>query len=158
MRHFEDAKVAGVSGFFIPHQEGTAIRRFDKAVYQFTQRAILRQDWCSTINCIIRKALWQVYPFDENLVKIIPKTGKYGLEDYDWSKEMLARGFKIAVDPMFSVFHSHGRALDETARNLRRYFVYREIQQKINLLKRPRMSFSKVFQGGRSESAIELLS
>jgi len=158
MRHFEDAKVAGVSGFFIPHDEGTVLGRFDKAVYQFTQRSILRQDWCSTINCIIRKPLWQVYPFDENLVKIIPETRKYGLEDYDWSKEMLARGFRIAVDPMFSVFHSHGRVLDETARNLRRYFVYRGIQEKINLLNRPRVSFSKVFQSGQSESAMELLS
>jgi glycosyltransferase involved in cell wall biosynthesis len=157
MRHFEDANVAGVSGFFIPHQERTAIRRFDKAVYEFTQRAILRQDWCSTINCIIRKPLWQAYPFDENLVKIIPKTRKYGLEDYDWSKEMAARGFKIVVDPMFSVFHSHGRVIDETARNLRGYFVYRGIQQKINLLNRPRVSFSRVFQAGQSRSAIELL-
>jgi glycosyltransferase involved in cell wall biosynthesis len=158
MRHFEDAKVAGVSGFFIPHEEGTAIRRFDKAVYQFTQKTILHQDWCSTINCIIRKPLWQAYPFDENLPKIIPETRKYGLEDYDWSKEMVARGFRIVVDPMFSVFHSHGGVLDETVRNLRGYFVYREIQQKINLLNRPRVSFSMVFQGGRSESPMELLS
>jgi GT2 family glycosyltransferase len=157
-KHFEDGKVAGVSGFFLPHQEGTAIRRFDKTVYQFTQRAILRQDWCSTINCIIRKSLWQIYPFDENLIKIIPKTRKYGLEDYDWSKEMAARGFRIVVDPMFSVYHSHGRVLDETARNVKGYFVYREIQQKINLLKRPRTSFSRVFQPAPGGSPVELLS
>jgi glycosyltransferase involved in cell wall biosynthesis len=157
-RHFEDGNVAGVSGFFIPHQEGTAIRRFDEAVYQFTQRAILRQDWCSTINCIVRKSLWQVYPFDENLPNIIPETRKYGLEDYDWSKEMLARGFRIVVDPMFSVFHSHGKVLDETTRNLRGYFIYRQIQQKINLLSRPRVSFSRVFQAGPTESTVELVS
>ena len=157
-KHFEDRNVAGVSGFFIPHQEGTAIRGFDKAVYQFTQRAILRQDWCSTINCIIRKPLWQVYPFDENLPKIIPETKKYGLEDYDWSKEMLARGFRIVVDPMFSVFHSHGRVLNETARNVKGYFVYRQIQQKIDLLSRPRVSFSRLYQPERSRFAIELLS
>ncbi|MGB8779220.1 MAG: glycosyltransferase family A protein [Candidatus Bathyarchaeia archaeon] len=157
-KHFEDRNVAGVSGFFIPHREGTAIRGFDKAVYQFTQRAILRQDWCSTINCIIRKSLWRVYPFDENLPKIIPETKKYGLEDYDWSKEMLARGFRIIVDPMFSVFHSHGRVLSETARNLKGYFVYRQIQQKIDLLNRPRVSFSRLSQADPSEFAIELLS
>lgn len=157
-KHFADRNVAGVSGFFIPHQEATAIRRIDKAVYQFTQKAILRQDWCSTINCIIRKSSWQVYPFDENLPKIIPETRKYGLEDYDWSKEMLARGFRIVVDPMFSVFHSHGRVLNETARNLKGYFVYRQIQQKIDMLNRPRVSFSRVFRADSSESAIELLS
>jgi hypothetical protein len=157
-KHFRDRKVAGVSGFFIPHQEGTAIGKLDKAIYQLTQKAILRQDWCSTINCMIRKSLWQVYPFDENLSKIIPETGKYGLEDYDWSKEMIARGFKIVVDAKFSVFHSHGRAFNETARNLKGYFIYREIQQKINLLNRPRESFSKVFQAKPSELTIELLS
>lgn len=154
---FEDRKVAGVTGFFIPHHEGTAIAKFDEAVYRFTQRAILRQDWCSTINCIIRKSLWQIYPFDENLPMIIPETRKYGLEDYDWSKEMVARGFKIVVDPSFSVFHSHGKVLDETARNLKGYFVYRTIQQKINLLSRPRKSFSKVFQTKSDESTVELL-
>jgi len=157
MRHFEEGEVAGVSGFFIPHQEGTALGKLDKMVYQLTQRAILRQDWCSTINCIVRKSLWQVYPFDENLPKIIPETRKYGLEDYDWSKEMIARGFRIVVDPMFSVFHSHGGFLDETARNLKGYFLYREIQQKINLLKRPRKSFSKVFKTKPSDLNIDLL-
>jgi len=157
-KHFEDHNVAGVSGFFIPHQEGTAIRGFDKVVYQFTQRAILRQDWCSTMNCIIRKSLWRVYPFDENLPKIIPETKKYGLEDYDWSMEMLARGFRIVVDPMFSVFHSHGRGLNETARNVKGYFVYRQIQQKIDLLNRPRTSFSRLSQADQSGFAIELLS
>lgn len=156
-KHFEDVKVAGVSGFFVPHQEGTAIGKLDKLVYQFTQKAILRQDWCSTINCIIRKHLWQAYPFDENLPKKVPETQKYGLEDYDWSKEMVARGFRIVIDPSFSVFHSHGRVLDETARNLRGYFVYREIQQKINLLKRPRASFSKVLQAKTVKPDIELI-
>jgi GT2 family glycosyltransferase len=156
-KHFEEDKVAGVSGFFAPHHEGTALRGLDKIVYQWTQRAILRQDWCSTINCIIRKSLWQAYPFDENLPSIIPETRKYGLEDYDWSKEMIARGFRIVMDPMFSVFHSHGGVLDETARNLKGYFVYREIQQKINLLRRPRESFSRVFKAGLGESTMELL-
>lgn len=156
-RYFEEDKVVGVSGFFIPHQEGAALRKLNKIVYQLTQRAILRQDWCSTINCIIRKSLWQVYPFDENLPNLIPETRKYGLEDYDWSKEMIARGFRIVVDPMFRVFHSHGGVLDETARNLKGYFLYREIQQKINLLKRPRESFSKVFKAKPNELGIDLL-
>jgi len=157
-KHFAERSVAGVSGFFIPHQEGTAIRGVDRAVYQFTQRAIVRQDWCSTINCIIRKSLWRVYPFDENLPKIIPETKKYGLEDYDWSKEMLARGFRIVVDAMFSVFHSHGGVLSEAARNLKGYFVYRQIQQKIDLLNRPRVAYSRLSQADPSKFAMELLS
>ena len=146
--HFEDSSVAGVSGFFMPHREGTMIGELDRKVYRFVQKAILRQNWCSTINCIIRKSLWNVYPFDENLLKIIPETKKYGLEDYDWSREMRTRGYRIVVDPSFSVFHSHGNSFSETSRNVRGYFVYKEIQQKIDHLERPRNAFSRLFLAG----------
>lgn len=146
MKHFDDPKIAGVSGFFIPHREGSPFGKLDMIIYFFSQKMILRQDWCSTINCIIRRSLWKIYPFNENLPKIISETRKYGLEDYDWSKEMIARGFKIIVDPLFSVSHSHSEGFVEMFRNARNYFIYRRIQQKISLLDRPRNSFSKVFQ------------
>jgi hypothetical protein len=71
---------------------------------------------------------------------------------------MLARGFRIVVDPMFSVFHSHGSVLSETVRNLKGYFVYRQIQQKIDLLNRPRVAFSRLSQADPSGFAMELLS
>jgi GT2 family glycosyltransferase len=144
VKHFRNPRVAGVSGFFLPHSEGSVFGKFDRALYYLSQKIFLRQDWCSTINCIIRKSLWQIYPFDENLPKIIPQTRKYGLEDYDWSKEMAFRGYKIIVDPNFSVFHSHEKGFNEIMRNIRGYFVYRRLQQKINHLKRPRKSFSKL--------------
>lgn len=146
IRHFEDGKVAGVGGYFIPHRQETVGEKISDLLYHFSQKIVLRQNWCSTINCIIRRSLWEAYPFDENLPKIIPETKKYGLEDYDWSKEMIARGFKIIVDPAFSVFHSHSEPLKEIVRNVKGYFVYRRIQQKINLFKRPRKSFSRVFK------------
>ena len=144
LRHFEDPRVAGVTGFFLPHREGKIRDKFDVLMYYFSQKMVLRQDWCSTINCVIRKSLWRLYPFDENLPKLIPETGKYGLEDYDWSKEMVARGYRIIVDPLFSVFHSHEKWLDELERNTKSYFVYRRIQQKIKSLERPRESFSRI--------------
>jgi GT2 family glycosyltransferase len=153
--HFEDSSVAGVSGFFVPHREGTMIGEFDRKVYRFVQKTVLRQNWCSTINCIIRRSLWNVYPFDENLLKIIPETKKYGLEDYDWSREMRTRGYRIVVDPFFSVFHSHGNTLRETSRNVRGYFVYRQIQQRIDHFKRPRNAFSRLFEAGILPPAIE---
>jgi hypothetical protein len=144
IRHFRSPIVAGVSGFFLPHSEGKVFGKLDGALYHLSQKVVLRQDWCSTINCIIRKSLWQSYPFDEDLPKIIPQTRKYGLEDYDWSKEMVFRGYKIIIDPKFSVFHSHWKGFNEMIRNIRGYFVYRRLQQKINQLKRPRKSFSKL--------------
>lgn len=143
VKHFRDSTVAGVSGFFLPHGEETIFGKIDRTLYYISQKIFLRQGW-STVNCIIRKSLWQIYPFDENLPKIIPQTQKYGLEDYDWSREMTFRGYKIIVDPNFSVFHSHKEGFDEIMRNMRRYFVYRRLQQKINKLKRPRESFSKL--------------
>jgi len=144
LRHFEDPRVAAVTGFFLPHRERNIRDKFDVLMYYFSQKMVLRQDWCSTINCVIRKSLWRLYPFDENLPKLIPETGKYGLEDYDWSKEMVARGYKIVVDPLFSVFHSHEKWLDELERNTKSYFIYRRIQRKINSFERPRESFSRI--------------
>jgi len=146
MKHFEDPKVAGVSGFFLPHKEAAVFGRCDAALYYLSQKISAHPVWCSTINCIIRKSLWAKYPFDENLPKIIPETKEYGSEDYDWSREMAARGFRIIIDPLFSVFHSHYEKLDEMSRNVRNYFVYRKLQQKINSFSRPRCSSSRVFQ------------
>ena len=144
LRHLGNPRVAGVTGFFLPHRERKIQDKFEVLMYYFSQKMVLRQDWCSTINCIIRKSLWRLYPFDENLQKLIPETRKYGLEDYDWSKEMVARGYRIVVDPLFSVFHSHEKWLGELERNTKGYFTYRRIQQKINSLERPRDSFSRV--------------
>lgn len=156
-RHFEDPKVAGVSGFFFPHTKGNVLGTVNARAYFFSQKMLLHLDWCSTINCIIRKSLWKEYPFDENLPRVIPETGRYGAEDYDWSREMESRGFRIVVDPLFSIFHSHCKGLDETRRNIRNYFIYRRVQQKIDSLNRPRRSFSRVFEVGQAESTIVLL-
>jgi len=146
VKHFEDPKVAGVSGFFLPHKEAAVFGRCDATLYYFSQKISAHPVWCSTINCIIRKSLWATYPFDENLPKIIPETREYGSEDYDWSREMAARGFRIVIDPLFSVFHSHYEKVNEMSRNLRNYFVYRRLQQKINSFSRPRSSSSRIFQ------------
>lgn len=151
LRHLEDPEVAGVTGFFLPHREKKILDKFDVLMYYFSQKIVLRQDWCSTINCIIRKSLWRLYPFDENLGSLIPETRKYGLEDYDWSKEMAARGYRIVVDPLFSVFHSHAKWLEELERNTKGYFTYRRIQQKIDSFERPRKSFSKVLTREESQ-------
>jgi rhamnosyltransferase len=153
--HFKNPEIAGVSGYFFPHHQSTFFAKVDKATYQFTQKSILHQNWCSTVNCIIRKSLWKIYSFDENLPNVIPGTKKYGLEDYDWSREMVARSFKILVDPAFSVFHSHDNSWRETVRNLRRYFIYRRLQSKINSLERPRVSFTSVLGTRRKRSIVE---
>ena len=152
LKHFEEERVAGVSGFFLPHKEAAVFGKHDAALYYFSQKLSAHPVWCSTINCIIRRSLWKEYPFDENLPRIIPETKEYGSEDYDWSMEMAARGFRIVIDPSFSVFHSHHEKLDEMSRNIHNYFVYRKLQQQINSFARPRHSNSRVFETKDVES------
>ncbi|UCE95496.1 MAG: glycosyltransferase family 2 protein [Candidatus Bathyarchaeota archaeon] len=141
LRHFEDEKVAAVGGFFFPSNRG-----FSKNLFFLVEGPAKRISWVSTINCIIRKSRWEEYPFDENLLNIIPETKKYGGEDYDWTLEMISRGFKVVLDQDFSVVHAHEKDIVlEICRNLRNYFIYRKLQEKIKKLRRPRkaLKFSR---------------
>ena len=143
VRHFKDPNVACVSGYFSPVEKNDFARETAMLLYHFSEKVFLRLSWCSTVNGIIRKSLWKEYPFDENLPKLIPETRRHGLEDYDWSLEMKNRGFKVVIEPLFSVYHSHESGFREVWRNLRNYFVYYKIQRRINRLKRSKPSYSK---------------
>lgn len=134
LKHFEDEKVAGVGGFFYPSKKGFANR-----IYNLVELQMKRISSIATINCIIRKSRWEDYPFDENLLEIIPESRKFGGEDYDWTLEMLSRGYRIVLDPDFSVIHIHKEDIIlETLRNLRSYFIYKKLHGKIKRLERPR--------------------
>jgi GT2 family glycosyltransferase len=146
LRHFLDRKVACVTGYSYPFEKNTPLSKVSQYVYYFSERFVLRFNWTSTVDCIIRKSLWQAYPFDENLPKVIPEAKAYGCEDYDWSKEMKARGFKTVVDPQFSVFHSHERGFEEARRNMANYLAQRPILHDIDRFKRPRRSFTRLEQ------------
>ncbi|MEM3696644.1 MAG: hypothetical protein QXQ94_03965 [Candidatus Bathyarchaeia archaeon] len=146
IQHFSDPKVAGVGGYFTPHKDGTL---WEKLVYHSWKklneisRAYVKDNFFSTIDCILRKSLWEEYPFDEQLPKEIPSAGKFGGEDYDWAVEMQARGYKIIVEPKFSVYHSHKEKLEQL---LPKYLVWRQIRKKIRRLKRPRKSYTKLWK------------
>jgi GT2 family glycosyltransferase len=137
LKHFDDENVAGVSGFFLPSSEGLG-----KNLFYLVEGPMKQINWISTINCVIRKSRWKEYPFDENLPGIIPETREYGGEDYDWTLEMLSRGYKIVMDAEFSVIHFHeSDFIFEIIRNLRNYFTYKRLREKIKNIKRPRRSF-----------------
>lgn len=146
LRHFADRRVACVTGHSYPLENNTPLSKVSRLMYYFSERIVLRFNWTSTVDCIIRKSLWQAYPFDENLPKIIPEARALGCEDYDWSKEMEARGFRIVVDPQFSVFHSHESGFEEAKRNVRNYLAQRAILQIVNGFKRPRKAFTRLEQ------------
>jgi len=143
--HFEDWKVAGVGGYFVPHEDGNL---WEKIGYEWTwtrlnetAKVYLKDNHFSTVNCMIRKTLWEKYPFDENLPKEIPQAKKFGGEDYDWAREMLARGYKIVVEPEFKVFHSHREPLSQL---VSKYLVWQEIRRRIRGFKRPRQAYTRV--------------
>lgn len=145
IKHFENPDVAGVSGYFFSHTDGSI---WEKFVYNLlwptvikVRKTYTKDEYFSTINCVIRKSLWEEYPFDENLLTVFPETKEYGGEDYDWAKEMTARGFKVLIDPKLSVYHSHDQMLPEIiTRNLTWY----RIRNEIDSLKRPRKSYTRL--------------
>jgi rhamnosyltransferase len=146
LSHFEDRRVACVTGYSYPFEKNRPLLNVSQYIYYFSERIVLRFNWASTVDCILRRSLWQAYPFDENLPHIISEAKEYGCEDYDWSKEMEARGFKILVDPQFSVFHSHERGFKEAGRNIKNYLTQRAILQTIDKFKRPRRAFTRLDQ------------
>lgn len=63
-------------------------------------------------NSAIRKELWQTHRFDEALP---------GLEDIEWAKYWMTRGFHVAYEPQAALYHIH----EESWPQIRRRF-YRE--------------------------------
>ena len=146
IKYFKNVEVAGVSGYFIPHKDGSIWERVAYGLVWSKFNEVMKiyrtDEYFSTINCIIRKSLWKEYPFDESLLEILPETKIFGGEDYDWAQEMIARGYKVIVEPRFNVYHSHGHMFPEIiARNLKWY----RIRKKIGSFKRPRKSYSSIF-------------
>jgi len=143
--HFRNPEIAGVGGYFTSHEDGSAWERLGydwgwKKRNELT-RAYVKDAFFSTINCIFRRALWSVYPFDEKLSCEISETKEFGGEDYDWALEMQARGYHIIVEPEFTVHHSHGEKLNQLAS---KHIVWRQIRRKIKSFSRPRKAFTRL--------------
>jgi GT2 family glycosyltransferase len=139
--HFKDPTVAGVTGYSYPFEKNRPLSKLSQYAYYFAERIVLK---FSTMNCIIRKSVWRNYPFDEDIPKISPEARAYGCEDYDWGKEVVARGFKTVMDQRFSIFHSHKSRFEEAKRNIRNYMAQRTIQHVIDDFDRPRKAFTRL--------------
>jgi GT2 family glycosyltransferase len=143
--HFEKSDVAGVGGYSIPPKDGTF---WEKIAYGLWWRklnevsnAYVSDSYFSTMNCILRRSLWEGYPFDENLSIVIPSAMRFGGEDYDWASEMLARGYRIIVEPSFCIYHSHGEGLPIL---FSKYLAWRRIRKQIKMFRRPRKSYTRL--------------
>ena len=75
------------------------------------ERKVMRppQFFANNANSAIRKDLWQAHPFDENLL---------GLEDIEWAKYWMERGYQVVYEPEASLYHIH----EESWRQVRRRY------------------------------------
>jgi len=143
--HFNSSNVAGVAGYITPHHYGTIWEKlaFDLGWRKLKEqsRAYVKDTFFSTTNCILRRSLWSQYSFDERMPDLIENAGKFGGEDYDWALEMLARGYKLVVEPRFDVYHSHRESLPAL---LSKYLIWRKIRKDIRSLERLRESYTRL--------------
>ena len=100
MKNFNHKNVAAVTGHYTSLPDADLREKLGDLFFNLKR---LKKEhfcrWMTNTNAIIRKSLWEVYPFDEKLE---------GCEDYDWACEMIARGYDVIKDPAFNVYHSHG--------------------------------------------------
>jgi len=144
--HFDSQDVAGVGGYTVPHRYGTVWEKlaFDWGWRRLNRlsKAYLRDDFFSTTNCILRRSLWEKYPFDEKMPEQIANAGKFGGEDFDWALEMLARGYRLVVEPEFDVYHSHGETISQL---VPKYLTWQKVRRDTKSLSRPRESFTRLW-------------
>ena len=136
LSNFTSKKVAGIDGNYRSRRDGSKSEKLGDIWQADTLNQKSEGQTLTTTNAIIRRDLWEKYPFDESLPEC---------EDYDWSKEVLARGFRTIKEPKFNVYHSHNLTEKQReAQNAR----WAKICPKIDRRKRPRKSSSKVFDKG----------
>jgi len=133
LKNFKDKNVAGVTGCYSQNPFPYLWRKLGILDFIFFGKDIEITKEMTNTHALIRKNMWELYPFDEKLP---------GAEDYDWGSEMIARGYNVVRDKNFSAYHSHvvlGRRPD-----ILRKKMWREWVRAIDKRKRPRKSFSKV--------------
>ncbi|MGB7964193.1 MAG: glycosyltransferase family 2 protein [Propionicimonas sp.] len=79
----------------------------------FPASSIPRQTYpfCNNANAAVRRSLWRELPYDEDLT---------GLEDLDWAKRALARGFHLSYVAEAPVVHVHEESWGRIANRYRR--------------------------------------
>ena len=100
-RNFEgDDKVAGVYGRQLPLSFSNTIDKRDLLIVFGQDRRIQVKDYFfHNANSMVRRDVWEQYPFDENATNI---------EDRIWGKTITNAGFHIIYEPDAAVYHHHG--------------------------------------------------
>jgi glycosyltransferase involved in cell wall biosynthesis len=67
--------------------------------------------FCNNANCAIRRAIWEKQKYDEDLM---------GLEDIDWARRAMRKGYHVAYDAGAVVAHIHNEKSIQTFNRYRR--------------------------------------
>jgi rhamnosyltransferase len=112
--------VAGVYGRQLPHQDATPLERFFLDFLYGPRPRVQRIDGdagitldttlFSNVNSAMRRAVWQQYPFADDMLMS---------EDQEWSRRVLLSGRSIVYEPAAAVRHSHVYSLVDA---FRRFF------------------------------------
>ena len=99
LKPFIDPKVALVYG----KQRGNETSKYSEhQLFRqwFPDGKTTQQDhpFCNNANAIIRKSLWEKFPYDETLP---------GLEDLDWAFRLMNQGYSIQYVPEADIIHVH---------------------------------------------------
>jgi len=99
-RNLEDDKIAGVYGRQEPMSFSTDQDKRDLFnTFGLDKRVQVKDTFFHNANSMIRKEVWERFPFDEEVTNI---------EDRVWAKQVLAAGYNIIYEPEASVYHWHG--------------------------------------------------
>lgn len=100
LHNFSDPEVAGVYGRQIPMKFTSAIDKRDLLVTFGLDRHVHKRDsFFHNANSMIRRDIWDKYPFDETLTNI---------EDRVWGKDVIKGGYTLIYEPEAPVYHHHG--------------------------------------------------
>lgn len=100
LSNFDDPEVAGVYGRQEPLTFTDDLDKRDLINVFGPEKRVQRKDpFFHNANSMIRRDVWEKYPFDEGITNI---------EDRIWAKNILEAGYKIIYEPEASVYHYHG--------------------------------------------------
>lgn len=112
LRPFEDPSVALVYG---KQRGGKTTKYSEHQVFAkwFPEESVARQrhPFCNNANAAIRRTVWEENPYDEALT---------GLEDLQWAKRVMARGYAISYSAEAEAVHLHDEAPSQTYNRYRR--------------------------------------
>lgn len=93
-------RVAGVYGRQLPVSFTDPIDKRDlMIVFGQDKRIQVKDYFFHNANSMLRRDIWDKYPFDENVSNI---------EDRVWGKQVIEAGYQIVYEPDAAVFHHHG--------------------------------------------------